>query len=135
MSGGPDRTLLQVRSIGLCLTALPIVTALAVPAHAQEANPTPVEATQATDPEIEFSADEVVYENATDVLSAQGQVRMSRIGASLGRGAMQLVGRANTPSRPASRTPTNDATEPGVDTIEPGWAPTGMKLYPGCVGS
>ena len=80
MSGGPDRTLLQVRSIGLCLTALPIVTALAVPAHAQEANPTPVEATQATDPEIEFSADEVVYENATDVLSAQGQVRMSREG-------------------------------------------------------
>jgi LPS-assembly protein len=53
---------------------------LAVPAYAQEASSVPVEAAQATEPQIEFSADEVVYENEADVLTAQGRVRMSRDG-------------------------------------------------------
>ena len=34
----------------------------------------------ATEPVIEFSAEEVVYENTSDLVTAQGQVRMSREG-------------------------------------------------------
>ena len=80
MSIGPDGTLLAARSIGLCFTALPLV--MAVPAAAQTAQE-PVAATEpqpSAEPVIEFSADQVAYENAADVVTAQGRVRLSRDG-------------------------------------------------------
>jgi len=67
-----------VRSIGLCLTALPLFLALPSAAWAQDASP-PVEQPEA-EPQIEFSADEVIYDNNADVVSAKGQVRMERDG-------------------------------------------------------
>jgi LPS-assembly protein len=81
MSIGPDGTLLPARFTGLCLTALPLV--MCVPAAAAAAQE-PVPATEASqptvEPVIEFSADEVVYENQSDLITAQGRVRMSREG-------------------------------------------------------
>jgi LPS-assembly protein len=69
--------LLAVRSIGLCLTALPLSLALPNAAWAQA----PAPATEpASEPVISFSADEVVYIFDTDVVTAQGQVRMDRDG-------------------------------------------------------
>ena len=76
---GPGGTLLAVRSIGLCLTALPLILAFPGAALAQEAvAPPPTEAPP--DPVIDFSADEVIYENSSDTVTALGQVRMSRDG-------------------------------------------------------
>ena len=77
---GPDETLLPARSIGLCLTALPLV--MTIPAAASAAQePAPASESQpVAEPVIEFSADEVAYENQADVVTAQGQVRMSRDG-------------------------------------------------------
>ena len=76
---GPGGTLLAVRSIGLCLTALPLILAFPGAALAQVAVPT-APAEPAAEPVIDFSADEVVYENRIDTVTAQGQVRMSRDG-------------------------------------------------------
>jgi LPS-assembly protein len=67
-----------VRSIGLCLTALPLLLALPSVAWAQDAAPTPAQVE--TEPAIEFSADEVTYDTNADVMTAQGQVRMEREG-------------------------------------------------------
>ncbi|MFL6750091.1 MAG: LPS-assembly protein LptD [Sphingomicrobium sp.] len=68
-----------MRSIGLCLTALPLLLGLAAPGHAQDSAPTSsVEPT--AEPMIDFSAEEVVYENDGDTVTALGQVRMSREG-------------------------------------------------------
>jgi len=66
-----------VRSIGLCLTALPLFLALPSVAWAQDTAPS---AQPDAEPQIEFSADEVVYDSNADVMSAQGQVRMARDG-------------------------------------------------------
>ncbi len=66
-----------MRSIGLCLTALPLFLALPSAASAQEASP-PAQAE--AEPQIEFSADEVTYDTKADVVAAQGQVRMDRDG-------------------------------------------------------
>ena len=67
-----------MRSIGLCLTALPLLLALPSAAWAQDtaAASAPADA----EPQIEFSADEVIYDSNADVISAQGQVRMDRDG-------------------------------------------------------
>jgi len=66
-----------VRSIGLCLTALPLFLALPSVAWAQD---TAISAQPDAEPQIEFSADEVIYDSNADVMSAQGQVRMTRDG-------------------------------------------------------
>jgi LPS-assembly protein len=65
-----------VRSIGLCLTALPLFLALPSRAQAQEAPA----AEPAAEPVVDFSADQVIYESEADVITASGQVRMSRDG-------------------------------------------------------
>lgn len=67
-----------MRSIGLCLTALPLLLALPSVARAQHATPTPAQVE--AEPVIEFGADEVVYDTNADVMTAQGQVRMEREG-------------------------------------------------------
>ncbi len=67
-----------MRSIGLCLTALPLFLALPSAAWAQDTAPVP--APVEAEPQIEFSADEVVYDSEADLVSAQGQVRMMRDG-------------------------------------------------------
>ena len=71
---GPGGILRAVRSIGLCLTALPLFLALPSAASAQE--------TPAADagPMVDFSANEVIYDSGADVVTATGQVRMSRDG-------------------------------------------------------
>ena len=66
-----------MRSIGLCLTALPLFLALPSAASAQEVSP-PAQAE--AEPQIQFSADEVTYDTKADVVAAQGQVRMDRDG-------------------------------------------------------
>ena len=76
---GPGGTLLAVRSISLCLTALPLILALPQAAMAQQAAAPPPEA-PSTEPVIEFSADEVTYDTNADLVTAQGRVRMSRDG-------------------------------------------------------
>ena len=69
--------MLAVRSIGLCLTALPLLLGLPAAAIAQETAPT----TQpAAEPMIDFSADQVVYDTNAEIVTADGQVRMSRDG-------------------------------------------------------
>lgn len=70
---------MAVRSIGLCLTALPLLMALAAPAHAQDATASPAPEPVA-EPMIDFSAEEVTYDTNADLVTAQGQVRMSREG-------------------------------------------------------
>jgi LPS-assembly protein len=67
-----------VRSIGLCLTALPLLLALPGTAWAEDAAPTPAQVE--AEPVIEFGADEVIYDTNADVMTAQGQVRMEREG-------------------------------------------------------
>ena len=69
-------TLQAVRSIGLCLTALPLLLAIPATALAQDAPP-PAETAEET---IDFSADQVVYESRADFVAASGQVRMARDG-------------------------------------------------------
>jgi LPS-assembly protein len=66
-----------VRSIGLCLTALPLFLALPDPAWAQDA--VAVEPASA-EPVVDFSANQVIYDSNADVITASGQVRMSRDG-------------------------------------------------------
>ncbi len=68
-----------MRSISLCLTALPLILALPTAAMAQDVSAQPPEAA-VTEPVIEFSADEVVYQSGADTVTAQGRVRMSREG-------------------------------------------------------
>ena len=63
-----------MRSIGLCLSALPLLMAFPGAARAQE-----VAADQA-EPTVDFSADQVIYESDADIIIADGQVRMSREG-------------------------------------------------------
>ena len=75
MRSGPGVTLQAVQSIGLTLT----VMAFAAAANAQEVPATPP-ATQADEDFIDFSAEEVIYQGESEVVTAQGQVRMSREG-------------------------------------------------------
>ena len=63
-----------MRSIGLCLTALPLFLALPSAAHAQDAPAAAVE------PMVDFSANPVIYDSNADLVTAAGQVRMSREG-------------------------------------------------------
>ena len=72
--------MLAVRSIGLCLTALPLLLGLAAPGHAQEESAPTTSAEPTAEPMIDFSAEEVVYENEGETVTARGQVRMSREG-------------------------------------------------------
>ena len=71
-----------MRSIGLCLTALPLLLAWSGVAQAQDAvasqpaAPAPAPA----EPQVDFSADEVVYESEAERITASGAVRMSRDG-------------------------------------------------------
>ncbi len=58
-------------------TALPLVIALPGPALAQAASP---EALATPDQIVEFSADQVTYDSSADIVSATGEVRMSRDG-------------------------------------------------------
>ena len=76
MSSGPGVTMLAVRSIGMTLTALPLALAIPTAAWAQE----PAAAVQNDESFVEFSAEEVAYQGESDVVTAQGQVRMSRDG-------------------------------------------------------
>ena len=55
------------------MTALPLFLALPGPAHAQDAP-------AVAEPTVDFSADQVVYDSNADVITASGQVRMSREG-------------------------------------------------------
>ncbi len=71
--------MLAARSIGLCLTALPLVLAFPGIANAQEQAPAEA-APEAAEPVIDFSADEVIYDGPADRVTASGQVRMSRDG-------------------------------------------------------
>ena len=71
---GPGGILRAVRSIGLCLTALPLFLALPEAAFAQVSPAADVE------PMVDFSANEVIYDSQADVITASGQVRMSRDG-------------------------------------------------------
>ena len=71
---GPGGILRAVRSIGLCLTALPLFLALPEAAFAQVSPAADVE------PMVDFSANEVIYDSRADVITASGQVRMSRDG-------------------------------------------------------
>jgi LPS-assembly protein len=66
-----------VRSIGLCLTALPLLFALPSVALAQDAVPA---AQPSPEPMIDFGADQVIYDTNSEVVTADGQVRMSRDG-------------------------------------------------------
>ena len=78
-----------VRSIGLGVTALPVLlafpglamaqTTVGAPAPAPAPAPTPAAAPD-VEPVIDFSADQVVYDSRPDVVTASGQVRMSRDG-------------------------------------------------------
>ena len=75
------RGVLAVRSIGLCLTALPLLLALPSPALAQEATPpAPPDAPPVAEPVIDFSADQVAYDTNAELVTAEGQVRMARDG-------------------------------------------------------
>src|SRR5678816_1758643 len=71
---------LAVRSIGLCLTALPMLLSLSATAVAQEAVPAPTAAQPAAEPTIDFSADQVTYDTNAELVTAEGRVRMSRDG-------------------------------------------------------
>ena len=66
-----------MRSIGLCLTALPLFLALPSAASAQDSAPS---APLAPEPTVDFSADQVIYDSNADLVIAEGQVRMSRDG-------------------------------------------------------
>lgn len=63
-------------------TALPLLLAPVIPAHAQNAStssPAPAQ-TSTQDQIVEFSADRVIYDSKADVVTATGRVRMSREG-------------------------------------------------------
>ena len=80
MSIGPGRTLLAVRSIGFCLTGLPLLLAIPAQAGAQAVAPPPPVAEPTAEPTIDFGAEEVTYDTNADLVTAQGQVRMARDG-------------------------------------------------------
>ena len=64
-------------------TALPLVLALATPATAQDAAPSEPAATsapEASEEAVTFSADSVAYDTNSEVVTASGQVRLSRDG-------------------------------------------------------
>jgi LPS-assembly protein len=63
-------------------TALPVLLAVPGVARAQDSATSPASAQPATTPEqvIAFSADEVTYDSSADVVTASGEVRMSREG-------------------------------------------------------
>ena len=63
-----------MRSIGLCLTALPLFLGYPDEARAQD---TPA---AEAEPTVDFSANEVTYDSEAEVITASGQVRMSRDG-------------------------------------------------------
>ena len=63
-----------MRSIGLCLTALPLFLGYPDEARAQAAPAAEAE------PTVDFSANEVIYDSEAEVITASGQVRMSRDG-------------------------------------------------------
>ena len=71
-----------MRSIGLCLTALPLWLAWSGTALAQDAAAPadPAAADNPAEPQIDFSADEVMYESQAERVTASGAVRMSRDG-------------------------------------------------------
>ena len=71
--------MLAVRSISLSLTALPLIMALPTTAMAQDV-PEQLPAAPAVEPVIDFSADLVTYDTNADLVTAEGQVRMSRDG-------------------------------------------------------
>ena len=68
-----------MRSISLCLTALPLILAFPTAALAQDAEAQPP-AVPAAEPVIDFSADIVTYDTNADLVTAEGRVRMSRDG-------------------------------------------------------
>ena len=59
-------------------TALPMLLAAAAPASGQSTSTPPAESTP--DAAIDFSADQVTYDSGGDVITASGEVRMSREG-------------------------------------------------------
>lgn len=72
-----------LRAKSVCWTALPLLLALPSTALAQTSAATgAAEPATATNPEtpIDFSADQVIYDSDADVVTATGQVRMSRDG-------------------------------------------------------
>jgi LPS-assembly protein len=71
-----------VRAIGVCWTALPLLLALSGAALAQDASvPAPAAASPSPDETlIEFSADEVIYDSESDIITAVGRVRMQQDG-------------------------------------------------------
>lgn len=70
-----------MRSIGLCLTALPLLLAWSGVARAQDAlAPTDTATAAPSEPQVEFSADQVVYDSEAERITASGAVRMSRDG-------------------------------------------------------
>ncbi len=70
-----------MRSIGLCLTALPLLLAWNSTALAQDVAATAEPAADATaEPQIEFSADQVAYQTEAELVTASGAVRMARDG-------------------------------------------------------
>ena len=71
LAGGPVKTLRTI-----CHTALPLLLSLPAAASAQEADP-PAEAGDAT---IGFSAERLTYDDNTDIVTAEGEVRMNREG-------------------------------------------------------
>lgn len=70
-----------MRSIGLCLTALPLLLAWNSAALAQDVAATAEPAGDASaEPQIEFSADQVAYQTEAELVTASGAVRMARDG-------------------------------------------------------
>ncbi|MBA3666121.1 MAG: LPS-assembly protein LptD [Sphingomonas sp.] len=67
-------------SIGLSLTALPLCLAFAGPAWAQPTGTVAVAPPAGAEPQIDFAADQVIYDSQPDMVTALGQVRMSRDG-------------------------------------------------------
>ena len=59
------------------MTALPLLLVLPAAAGAQETAPQPSEAAE---PVVEFSADQVIYDSRAELVTASGQVRMARDG-------------------------------------------------------
>jgi LPS-assembly protein len=76
--GGVD---LGVVKTSLGWTALPMMLAWPASALAAQAAPAPTPApTEAAQPEVNFSADQVVYDSDNDIITATGRVRMDRDG-------------------------------------------------------
>lgn len=70
-----------MRAIGVCATALPLILGLPTVAGAQEVAPAPAAPPAvAAEEQVDFSADEVVYDSEADVVTAVGRVRMENDG-------------------------------------------------------